>query len=76
MGGSSIEASKIAGHCTVRPTEEYTKIQRQGQEELTRVIQERLATAAGKNKMNAEDPKTPVPVNGQDQLPLATKMIL
>jgi integrase len=27
VGGSSIEASKIAGHSTVRMTEEYTKIQ-------------------------------------------------
>lgn len=27
VGGSSIETSKIAGHSTVRMTEEYTKIQ-------------------------------------------------
>jgi len=43
VGGSSIEASKIAGHSTVRMTEEYTKIQLTRQEELTRLIQERLA---------------------------------
>jgi integrase len=43
VGGSSIEASKIAGHSTVRMTEEYTKIQLGRQEELTRLIQERLA---------------------------------
>jgi integrase len=43
VGGSSIEASKIAGHSTVRMTEEYTKIQLTRQEELTRRIQERLA---------------------------------
>ena len=44
VGGSSIEASKIAGHSTVRMTEEYTKIQLSRQEELTRLIQERLAS--------------------------------
>ena len=48
VGGSSIEASKIAGHSTVRMTEEYTKIQLTRQEELTRLIQERLATIGDK----------------------------
>ncbi len=48
VGGSSIEASKIAGHSTVRMTEEYTKIQLGRQEELTRLIQERLASVGGK----------------------------
>ena len=44
VGGSSIEAYKIAGQSTVRKTEEYTKIQLTRQEELTRLIQERLAS--------------------------------
>ena len=48
VGGSSIEASKIAGHSTVRMTEEYTKIQLSRQEELTRLIQERLASVGEK----------------------------
>lgn len=48
VGGSSIEASKIAGHSTVRMTEEYTKIQLTRQEELTRRIQERLANGGAK----------------------------
>jgi integrase len=48
VGGSSIEASKIAGHSTVRMTEEYTKIQLTRQEELTRLIQERLASVSAK----------------------------
>jgi integrase len=47
-GASSIEASKIAGHSTIRMTEEYTKIQLSRQEELTRRIQERLANAGQK----------------------------
>ena len=41
---SSIEASKIAGHSTVRMTEEYTKVELQRQEQTTRQIQERLAS--------------------------------
>ena len=48
VGGSSIETSKIAGHSTVRMTEEYTKIQLTRQEELTRLIQERLANVGEK----------------------------
>jgi len=48
VGGSSIEASKIAGHSTIRMTEEYTKIQLTRQEELTRLIQERLASVGEK----------------------------
>jgi integrase len=49
VDGSSIEASKIAGHSTVRMTDEYTKIQLTRQEELTRLIQERLASV-GENR--------------------------
>lgn len=50
VGGSSIEASKIAGHSTVRMTEEYTKIQLTRQDELTRLIQDRLASAGEKQQ--------------------------
>jgi integrase len=45
VGGSSIEASKIAGHASVRMTEEYTIVQLGRQEELTRRIQQKLAAA-------------------------------
>jgi integrase len=45
MGGSSIEAGKIAGHANVRMTEEYTVVQLKRQEELTRRIQDKLAKA-------------------------------
>jgi integrase len=48
VGGSSIEASKIAGHSTVRMTEEYTNVQLTRQEELTRLIQKRLASVGEK----------------------------
>ena len=43
---SQLEA--LAGHSTVRMTEEYTKIQLTRQEELTRRIQERLASVGEK----------------------------
>jgi len=45
VGASSIEASRIAGHSTVRMTEEYTKIQFSRMDELTRLIQEKVANA-------------------------------
>jgi integrase len=45
VGGSSIEASKIAGHANVRMTEEYTVVQLERQEELTRRIQDKLVRA-------------------------------
>ena len=46
VGGSSIEASKMAGHSTVRMTEEYTKIQLTRQDRITRLIQESFASVS------------------------------
>src|SRR5580658_989127 len=48
-GGSAIEASKIAGHATVSMTGDYTIVQLQRQEELTRAIQDRRAKASAEN---------------------------
>jgi integrase len=48
-GGSAIEASKIAGHATVSQTGDYTVVQIKRQEELTRAIQSRRATAKAEN---------------------------
>jgi integrase len=48
VGGSSIEASKIAGHANTKITEEYTVVQMRRQDELTRRIQGRRAKAAKK----------------------------
>src|ERR1039457_820909 len=63
VGGSSIETSKIAGHSTVRMTEEYTKIQLSRQEELTRLIQDRLASVgekrSGEHDADSETPTSP-----------------
>jgi len=45
VGASSIEASSIAGHSSVRMTEEYTVVQLKRHEELTRRIQDKLTKA-------------------------------
>jgi integrase len=49
VGGSAIEASKIAGHSDLEMTGEYTCVSPERQNELTRRIQRRLREAAGKN---------------------------
>jgi integrase len=48
VGASSIEASRIAGHASTKMTEQYTVVQLNRQEELTRRIQERLAATASR----------------------------
>ena len=48
MGGSAIEASKIAGHSDLEMTGEYT-IVTAGAAERTRRIQEKIAVAGEKN---------------------------
>jgi integrase len=50
VGGSSIEASKIAGHANRKITEEYTIVQMWRQEELTRRIQDKRAKAAKRSQ--------------------------
>ena len=62
VGASSIEASKIAGHSTVRMTEEYTKVQLKRQDATTRLIQERLANVGAKPEVaNGSGKHAPVP---------------
>jgi site-specific recombinase XerD len=48
VGGSAIEASKIAGHSDLEMTGEYTFVTAERQNELTRRIQAKLSTAAKK----------------------------
>jgi len=50
VGGSAIEASKIAGHANTKITEEYTIVQLRRQEELTRRVQDKRAKAAKRAK--------------------------
>ena len=42
MGGSAIEAAKIAGHSDVDMTADYTFVDIERQQQLTRAIQDRL----------------------------------
>jgi integrase len=48
VGGSAIEASKIAGHGDLGMTSEYTFVTPERQNELTRKIQDKLAEAASR----------------------------
>ena len=50
VGGSSIEARKIAGHANTKITEEYTIVQMRRQEELTRRIQDKRAKGAKRSQ--------------------------
>ena len=55
VGGSAIEASKIAGHRGLEMTSEYTFVAPERQNELTRRIQQRIADASQEQK---KDPAT------------------
>jgi len=61
VGGSAIEASKIAGHSDLEMTGDYTFVTPERQNELTRRIQQKLAEAkekqAEKRKKAAAPPK-------------------
>jgi integrase len=50
VGGSSIEASQIAGHASTKITEEYTVVQLRRQEELTHRIQNKRSKAGKRDK--------------------------
>jgi hypothetical protein len=49
VGGSAIEASKIAGHSGLNMTSDYTFVSAERQNELTLRIQRKLADAANMN---------------------------
>lgn len=62
VGGSSIEASKIAGHRDLEMTSEYTFVTAERQNELTRRIQEKLLEAGKRNdrKVSPSPKRAPV----------------
>lgn len=60
VGGSAIEASKIAGHSDLEMTGEYTFVTPERQNELTRRIQARLTHAAAP-ALNTSAPGTTFP---------------
>ena len=59
VGGSAIEASKIAGHRDLEMTSEYTFVAPERQNELTRRIQQKLADAEDKQKEKQAAPEIP-----------------
>lgn len=63
VGGSAIEASKIAGHADVDMTADYTFVDIERQQQLTRAIQDRLAKASnGKPSTPQEQPVPEAPL--------------
>jgi integrase len=67
VGGSAIEASKIAGHSDLDMTSEYTFVTPERQNELTRRIQGKLANAAHKAEEKSVEPLGPA--SGQPDVP-------
>jgi len=61
VGGSAIEASKIAGHSDLEMTGEYTFVTAERQNELTMRIQQKLAEAASKWNRKSEPPAQSAP---------------
>jgi len=61
VGGSAIEASKMAGHSDLEMTGEYTFVTPERQNELTRRIQEKLADANMKNQQKTTESGTSAP---------------
>jgi integrase len=61
VGGSAIEASKIAGHSDLEMTGQYTFVAPERQNELTRRIQQRLAEAERKPEDRQPGPEIPPP---------------
>jgi integrase len=70
VGGSAIEASKIAGHSDLEMTGEYTFVTPERQNELTRRIQQKIAQAVPPTLANKATPK----IIGEEQL-LATTLL-
>ena len=60
VGGSAIEASKIAGHSDLEMTGDYTFVGPERQSELPSRIQQKLAQAAAKEPDGIAEP-TPAP---------------
>jgi integrase len=70
VGGSSIEASKIAGHSDLEMTGDYTFVTAERQNELTRRIQQKLAKV-GKN-LGEQAPATSTVSESSQRLAEAT----
>ncbi len=69
VGGSAIEASKIAGHSDLEMTGEYTFVAPERQNELTRRIQDKLAQAGKQAEEKATEPPPPQPPQAPEPPP-------
>jgi integrase len=65
VGGSAIEASKIAGHSDLEMTGDYTFVTPERQNELTRRIQQKLSQA----KQRHEETAATAPANSAPDVP-------
>jgi integrase len=76
VGGSAIEASKIAGHSDLEMTGEYTFVTPERQNELTRRIQQKLAQATKAASPNTPDAGTPRSLGDiPEEHPIATTLL-
>jgi hypothetical protein len=85
VGGSAIEASKIAGHADVDRTADYTFVDIERQQQLTRAIQDRLAKASKDKPATPQEqpapeaPPTAAPAASANpplqQMPTASRLI-
>jgi integrase len=69
VGGSAIEASKIAGHSDLEMTGEYTFVTPERQNELTRLIQAKLADST--KKLDDPESESPSPAAPPSKEPLS-----
>jgi integrase len=74
VGGSAIEASRIAGHTNIEMTSEYTFVAPERQNELTRRIQQKLAEAGKRDGKQAPEPPPPSD-RGPEPGPMPTNLI-
>jgi integrase len=72
VGGSAIEASKIAGHSDLEMTGEYTFVTPERQNELTCRIQAKLCAAASQNNNFSRISSAPLAQSGELEVPSAS----
>jgi integrase len=74
VGGSAIEASKIAGHSDLEMTGEYTFVTPERQNELTRRIQQKLTEAKERQAEKPDKAATVPPESAPDLPPTLTDL--
>jgi len=75
VGGSAIEASRIAGHTNLETTSQYTFVAAERQNELTRRIQRKLADAGRKSEERQPVPGVVPPTPAPEVPPSLTEAV-